>query len=239
MRVLIGEITAGRYTPGDLLPRESDLADTFGVSRGVTRECLRGLEERGLIAVRHGHGAIVAPPDGWDVFDPDVLAALLAGDQVVDVLAEYLHCRRVLEVEAAGLAAELASDEAVDELREAFGQMRTTAERARATPAAERFYHEADIEFHRTVVRMTGNRALARMTEPIHRALTTTFSTLAQPQVRFERGLPEHERILDAIAKRDADGAREAMLAHLLTVEKHLHDSASELPRGAFRDALV
>jgi DNA-binding FadR family transcriptional regulator len=232
MRVLVGEIVAGAIAPGELLPRESDLAKQFGISRGVTRECLRGLEERGLVEVRHGYGAIVAPPEDWDVFDPDVLAALLSGNRAAHTLAEYLECRRILEVEAAGLAAERGSPMAIQSLRSALGEMRSTAERARSNPAAEHLYHEADIAFHRAIVRAAGNRALGRMTQPIHRALTATFSTLARPQVRFERGLPEHQRILEAIERGDPAGAREAMREHLLTVEGYLREDAERLAQG-------
>ena len=74
-----------------------------------------------------------------------------------------------------------------------------TAEGARANPAGEQLYHDADVAFHRAVVRAAGNPVLGQMTEPIHRALAATFGALARPRMRFERGLPEHERILEAI----------------------------------------
>jgi DNA-binding FadR family transcriptional regulator len=232
MEVLIGEITGQAITEGELLPRESDLAKQFGVSRGIARESLRGLEERGLVRVRHGRGAIVTSPDDWDMFDPDVIAALLNGTRATQVLSDYLECRRILEVEAAGLAAERATPVAIESLAAAFAEMRATAERARTNAAAERLYREADIEFHRAIVRAAGNRALGRMTEPIHRALTATFSTLARPQARFERGLPEHERILEAIKRHDGAAAREAMREHLLTVEGYLREHRERLQEG-------
>ena len=80
MRVLIADIVRGGLAPGAQLPRETDLAAQFGVSRGVARECVRGLEERGLVSVRHGRGATVNADERWDVFNPDVLAALLDSD---------------------------------------------------------------------------------------------------------------------------------------------------------------
>ena len=222
MRVLIGEIASGRWPEGELLPRELDLAARFDVSRNVARECIRGLEERRLVSVRHGRGARVRPDHEWDRFDPDVLATLLAGSRAAGVIAEYLECRRILEVEAAGLAAERAEDAELEELSEAFERMRLTAEGARDNPAGEALYREADIAFHRAVVRAARNPVLGRMTEPIHRALSETFSALARPQLRFERGLPEHERILAAVRARDPGAAREAMRAHLVTVERYL-----------------
>jgi DNA-binding FadR family transcriptional regulator len=224
MRVLIGEIAAGRYVEDELLPREVDLAERFDVSRNVARECVRGLEERGLVSVRHGRGARVRPECEWDRFDQDVLAALLAGSRATGVIAEYLECRRILEVEAAGLAAERADDAALDRLTDAFAAMRLTAEGAKSNPAGEQLYREADVAFHRAVIQAAGNPVLGRMTEPVHRALSATFGALARPRMRFERGLPEHERILAAIRAGDAAEAREAMRAHLLTVERYLRE---------------
>jgi GntR family galactonate operon transcriptional repressor len=238
MPVLIGEIVSGALREGELLPKYEDLAAQFGVSVGVVRECLLGLQERGLVEMRHGHGTMVMPEGDWDRFDPDVLAGLLGGSRAADVLGEYLECRRILEVEAAGLAAERASTEAVDGVSGAFQRMRTTAERARTNRAAEPQYHEADIAFHRAVVRAAGNPTLGQMTAPIHRALTTTFGALARPQDRFERGLPEHERILAAIAKGDAEAARAAMRDHLLTVEGYLNEYAAGTQRRARRRSL-
>ena len=108
MRILIADIVSGVRPAGDMLPREVDLAAEFDVSRGVARETIRAMEERRLISVKHGKGATINEADDWDVFDPDVLAATLDSERGSEVLAEYLECRRILEVEAAGLAAERA-----------------------------------------------------------------------------------------------------------------------------------
>jgi DNA-binding FadR family transcriptional regulator len=226
MRLLIGEIASSALAVGERLPREVDLAAQHGVSRAVVRECVRGLEERGLVAVTQGHPAKVNPVEKWDMFDPDVLSALLSGDRRTRILAEYLECRQILEVEAAGQAAERATEEHVEALTEAFARMKANAERARVNSAAESLYLEADLAFHRAVVDATENYALARMIEPIHRALQATLRTLARPDHRFERGLPEHEAILVAIVARDGEAAREAMRAHLATVGANLREYA-------------
>lgn len=228
MHVLIGEIVGGALPEGHKLQRESALAEEYGVSRGVARECMRGLEERGLVVVKHGRGATVTSSHQWDSFDPDVLAGLLKGVASARVLAEYLECRRILEIEAAGLAAERATPADLEAVSEAFERMMTCADRARLSRAAEDLYQEADIAFHRAVVAATENRSLVHMTEPIHRALAAAVPALARPEARFERGLPEHERIVSAIVNGQRDEAREAMRAHLLTVEQYLRDYARE-----------
>jgi DNA-binding FadR family transcriptional regulator len=224
MRVLIRDITSGAFAPGKRLPRETDLSMQFDVSRGVARECIRALEERGLVHVKHGRGATVSDSAEWDTFDPDVLEALLQGPRAGAVLSDYLECRRILEVEAAGLAALRATKADRSALTEAFERMRVSAARAQENPAAEDSYHEADIGFHRSVVAASGNKALGRMTEPLHRALTSALRPLARPEHRFKRGLPEHERVLRAITRGDVGEARGAMMDHLATVELYLRE---------------
>lgn len=229
MRVLVADIVSGALGPGAQLPREADLAAQFGVSRGVARECMRGLEERGLVLVKHGRGATVNEDTRWNVFDPDVLSALLDVDQGAEILGEYLECRRILEIAAAGLAAERATEQDLAALSDAFARMSASAERARHNPAAEALYHDADIAFHRVLIAAAGNRALGNMTEPVHRALAEARRPLARPEHRIDRSLPEHRRILAAVASRDAEEARAAMRDHLRTVEGYLNEYAREL----------
>src|SRR5438270_9367126 len=108
LQILIGDIITGQIPAGENLPREADLADQFKISRGTAREVIRGLEERGLIAVKHGRGATVNESDSWDTLEADVLAALLSGPAGSKTLADFLETRRVVEIAAAGLAAERA-----------------------------------------------------------------------------------------------------------------------------------
>lgn len=227
LRVLVADIVSGALAAGERLPTEIDLAQRFGVSRGVARESLRSLEERGLVTVKHGSGATVLPSTDWDMFNPDVISAVLESDKSAELLGDYLECRRLLEIEAAGLAAERATGTHLVALSEALDRMTMAAVEAPGSPAAEDVFHEADVGFHRAVIHATGNQALGRMTEPVHRALAAARRPLARPEHRLERSLPEHRRILAAIAARDPDAARDAMRDHLLTVERYLGEYAA------------
>src|SRR5689334_4865951 len=144
MGVLLGDIAAGTLAEGDRLPSIAELSEQFEVSPGVVRECQRALAERGLVSVRHGRRAVVKAEADWDVFDPAVLAALVAAGRAGHLLGEYLESRRILEVEAAGLAAERATPVAVERLAGSFEAMRRAAQRARRNSAAEPLYHQAD-----------------------------------------------------------------------------------------------
>jgi DNA-binding FadR family transcriptional regulator len=221
MQDLISRIVAGEMEPGTWLPRETGIAEKYSVSRGVAREVIRGLEERGLVEVFHGRGAQIAPSTRWDTFDVDVLAAKLAGEHRRDVLRDFLECRELVEIQASGLAAERGGPAAKKSLDAALEEMRESAERP-SSPAVERLFHQADLSFHRAIIDATGNSALAGLIERIHAALLEARYPLARPQYRLERAMPEHRRIAAAIVAGDPEGAREAMRAHLETVKSYL-----------------
>jgi DNA-binding FadR family transcriptional regulator len=223
---LIEEIAGGEIEPGELLPREQDVATHFQLSRGITREAIRALEERGMVSVKHGRGATVNQPADWDLLHPDVLAGLLAGPRANDVLAAAIECRQIVETEAAALAAERSAEEDRAALVKALESMTHAARRRRLTPLAEQAYHEAELSFHRALVRASGNLALARLAEPIQRAVQ-----MARPQAagraRLKRGIAERERILHAVERRDAAEARNAMREHLDSVAAELQERTS------------
>ena len=220
MRIITSEIVSGTRAPGAMLPKEVDLADEFEVSRGVARETIRALEERGLIAVKHGRGATVTEPTAWDVFDPDVLAATLESGGGGDVLAEYVECRRILEVGAAGMAAERAKKRDVGRLTAALARMENAAQRPAGTAVEERF-HEADVAFHQALIIATGNRPLAQLVERLQTAMLLARLSLARPGYR-QRSLAEHQRILAAVTSGDVEEARRAMSDHLDTLAGYL-----------------
>jgi DNA-binding FadR family transcriptional regulator len=229
MRTLLADIASGALAPGGAALREADIADQFGVSRGVARECVRGLEERGLVSVKPGRGATVTAQEDWAVFDPDVVSALLSAERGAEFLDEYLECRRILEIGAVGLAAERAGADDVDALSDALALMTSSAQRASSSPAAADRCDEAEARFQRALIAATHNRALGALLTPLHRALSSARPPLSRRDPGVERSLSERRRIVTAIANRDADQARAAMDDHLVAAERHLREYAGEL----------
>jgi DNA-binding FadR family transcriptional regulator len=237
VRALISEVAEGRLRPGDRLPTADDLAGRFRVSEHTASAALRVLAQVGLATLSPDGTTTVAPEVRWDVLHPMVLERLLGSDHGPAILAEYLEYRRLLEVLAAGLAAERATADDLTALSRALATMTAAAEQALHMDAAEARFHEADVEFHHALIAAGGNRPLALATNPTRRALCTARRPLARPGLRLARGLPEHQRILAAVAEGDADGARAAMANHLDSVESYLREYAgvqlgNERPAG-------
>ncbi len=213
--VLVPMIVSGELAPGSLLPTEPEMGARFGVSRSVVREALRVLGEKGLIEVRHGSGTRVTTPDRWDPLDPLILGALRGRGSNAAVLHDLLEARTIVECEVAALAAARAGDGDRAALEDALATMRGSIE------DPPRFV-TGDSAFHLALLRAAGNRVLERMTQPMHELLSYAQAlTDAIPGV-LTRALTEHERIADAVARRDGDGARNAMRAHLAQTQRDI-----------------
>jgi DNA-binding FadR family transcriptional regulator len=232
MLELADAIVSGELAPGARIPKETALTEQFDISRGVARECLRGLEERGLVTVKHGSATTVNPREKWELFDADVIAVALGGAAAVALLGDYLECRRMIEIGSAGLAAVRAKREHVARLEDRLDNMRAAVAQ-RSARVQEREYHAADVAFHLTLVEATGNGALVSLVRRIDGALLAARYPLARPAYRRTRAIPEHEAILEAVRARDERAARDAMRAHLDTVEQYLHEHAQRVARAA------
>ena len=213
------------YGVGERLPSELRLAGELGVSRAVARDVLNDLESKQVIELRPGRGAIVRPFSDWNVLDLDVLLALMPTTSSVAVLGQYLECRRILEVEAAALAAERATGSDLTRMADSFAVMEATAISSQTDEDADRRFHNADIAFHGAIFTASGNFVLPRIVAPVQHAMAALRPQLAlHPEHRARRTLPEHKAILAAISDRNSTAAREAMALHLATVEDYLYE---------------
>jgi DNA-binding FadR family transcriptional regulator len=172
----------------------------------VLREALRTLAAKGLIQARARIGTRVRDKAEWNLFDPDVLvwhARVGFDGQFLDYLGEM---RMALEPEAAALAARRRTPLQVQLL---YGWVEKMGEDG-VSPAG---FVDADLNFHLAVAAAAANpflRSISTLIEVALVALLTNSSPVDDP-VRHARSVSTHKRIADAIARRDAEGARAAM----------------------------
>ena len=199
-------IEAGEYKLGDRLPTERELAEQFGVSRPTLREAMIALEMLGLIEARHGLGIYVTGNK----------RPLSAPDFEIGAF-ELIEARRLIEGEAAALAATTIDDEQIADLERLLVLM---------ADEDELQGEDADRDFHMTIARATGNGAFIATVENLWELRNR--SALARNVLTRARGLGleprivEHRRVLDALKARDPAAARQAMRDHLERVIEHL-----------------
>lgn len=210
VRELAAAILGEQLHPGTPLPREADLAARFGVSRTVIREAVMALTQKGLLVVRHGAGTYVTNPARWDPLDPLLLEVMEETGAVRLFLEDLLDVRRMVETEAAALAAERARADDLQSLRDLYARMAHPA----ITPDA---YLEADIAFHQALLGASHNQVLRRLAEPLRgllRLLMTLRVRALGPDVPPD-SLAGHAAILAAVEQQDPEAARAAMRRHL------------------------
>jgi GntR family transcriptional repressor for pyruvate dehydrogenase complex len=207
-------VVSSDLSPGERLPPERELCERLGVSRTVVREALNLLEVRGVLEIEHGRGAVVSNDSTQAM--RDTLGLLLRVQP--RALGELLEIRQVLEVEIAGFAAERATPEDIEAMREPLERMRSLID----VPEG---YVDADVEFHAQLARSTRNRVLLRMLEPVVELLRASRRVSASIPGTARRALEEHEAILKRVAARDAGGARAAMREHLTATARDLEEA--------------
>jgi GntR family transcriptional repressor for pyruvate dehydrogenase complex len=209
VRQIKGLIADGHLKSGDRLPPERDLSERFRVSRTSVREALRALESTGLIEIRAGEGAFVRQVSVEALVEP--LALVIVAQR--EAIAELYEARRVLEPPIAALAAERASGDEITELT------RILDEQAREV-AAGRTGIAQDAAFHTTIAHSAHNRAITRIVTALMDLLTQSREESLHTPGRPQRSHQDHRRILAAIEARDAEAARQAMVEHLVAVER-------------------
>jgi len=208
-------IKEGKLKPGDKLPPERILAEKLGVSRPPLREAISALEILGIIESRGGKGNFIK-----NTFNSTSYAQRLKELEKEESPFELLEARKVVETEIAGLAAEKASSEDIEEIEEALNRMRNALN---DTPRAMEF----DRQFHVAVAKAAHNSILFQMMNFLADGLKESLwvnikeKSWALPG-HPQKYLEEHTKLLEAIKKGDKKLARRTMHTHLADVEVDL-----------------
>jgi GntR family transcriptional repressor for pyruvate dehydrogenase complex len=219
-------IASGEWGPGTRLPREADLAAQLGLSRNSLREAVRALSLARVLEVRQGDGTYVSSLEASELLAPTSLATnLLQGRTVL----ELFEVRRMLEPEAAALAALRADDETKAALRRELDRMYAAGYRAEELV-------EADAAFHDVLGDAPGNAVLRSLLRSLStRTVRARLWHGMADRMALDKARAEHTNIYDAIVAGDADLARAATLLHISTNEAWLRDHlgpADDVPIG-------
>jgi len=198
-------IEKGALRPGDRLASERVLVREIGVSRPSVRAGLRSLATMGVVQTRQGAGTFITVGPPALVNEPLGLLTALHG-----ISRERLfEARRVLEVSAAGLAAERATGEQLAAMSDEITGMYTSLE-------DPQMFLRHDVRFHRAVAAGSNNlvmSAIIEMVASLHYEQRRVTVERARNELRENADI--HRRIYQAIRSRDAEAARVAMDEHL------------------------
>src|SRR3712207_5279377 len=181
---------------------------------------------KGLVEARPRIGTKVSPRSHWRLMDPDVLAWQTEYGFDELFLRNLAEVRSLIEPGAARLAAERATDEEIAILDKAYRQMEAHVVNSEAFIAA-------DMQFHFVILAACRNEILEQMSSAIGEALEISRRVTVELPGSSEAHLPLHEAVVEAIRRRDADAAEDAMgkLIDVVQsdVERFLQRSDSEV----------
>lgn len=197
-------IANSAYRPGEVMPNETELAQSLGVGRATIRDAIKVLSGKGLVRTARRYGTRVRPVEEWNLFDADVVRWHEPDHpRLVTMFAETTELRYIIEPAAAALAAERATASQVETILAAAQALHPDTDNAR-----ELF--DADCLFHATILDATGN-LMMRQLQPL---------ILTMLRVSYDygvRGSEEpvtregHIHVGEAIRSRDPHRARRAM----------------------------
>ena len=194
---IVTAIINGTYRPGERLAQE-EIADRLGVSRQPVSHALNVLKQQGIVVGLGRKGLTVAP------MDPDRLEALYQVRGALDALAARLAAERVGrgEITAAKLD-KLAALIAKQQRPETAGSF------------AQKI--EADVTFHLTLYRFSGNPVIEDMSQPQWVHFRRSMQEVLNDHSGYPRVWEQHQAIFDAIVAADGETAAQLCLDHVQT----------------------
>ncbi len=205
------EIRKGVLKPGDKLPSERELAEMLNVSRNSLREALRTLEIMNYVEIKPGEGVYIKKIRMDDLLAPVTSAISMDKGMIMDLL----DVRDVIEAEMAQRAAIFATPEDIARIGKSL-------EAAKAAIESGESGLEEDSDFHMAIAQATHNTAFVMLMNIIKDSLTLSREATLQIKGQPLRTLKDHEKVFEAIQKKDPEMARELMQEHILNAKENI-----------------
>jgi GntR family transcriptional repressor for pyruvate dehydrogenase complex len=196
MSMITDNILTGNLKPGDKLPTELELAESLGVGRNSVREAMKMLHSIGLIEVKMGAGTFITQSFNGSILEPLILS--LAFEQGTS--RELVDLRLMIEIGAAKLAIQAASDEEIERLEAANEKLKDAAEEKNDNSD---YLRETDLKIHYTLFEITQNRYLAKIGKAIYRLFIASIEKTVE--LDPYRAYLNHKLYIDAIKARDKE----------------------------------
>jgi DNA-binding GntR family transcriptional regulator len=189
----------------DIRLDERKLAQDFGISRTPVREAMAQLESEGFVRSVPRRGIYVVRKTRAEVI-------------------EMITAWAALESMAARLATQTATADQIAALRQMFTTFEGDEVRAHLDE-----YSEVNIEFHQTIIKLSGNRVLIEMAENLFTHMRMIRRKTIVEKDRVDRSIQDHIKIIEALESRATDRAEELVRDHALGLADHVAKYADYL----------
>jgi len=213
-----GSIKKGEWAPGDKLPSENELSESFGVNRLTVRMALQKLNALGIVETRVGEGTYVT-----DFSFSKYIGEISDFYLEPEMLENVCEFRKALEIECARCAVERASVEDLRKLETACDQYDAICERLFGQPELDtdilEELIEADLEFHHEIVNLSKNTlyrysfevARESIYRYLHMILVKRIEDTESHRELLIRACAHHRDIYNAITNGDFETCKDAI----------------------------
>ncbi|MBO1219601.1 FadR/GntR family transcriptional regulator [Mammaliicoccus sciuri] len=181
-------------TEGDRLPTERAFTEMYGVSRSVVREALSYLEHTGVIETVQGRGTVIKAPDISSLVEGFLFSFQVANGSKNDLLSLRIifECAAIEEI--------VKLDKDITELKAIVNEDVIN-------------HYENDKAFHQTLLSSTGNVLFEQLSSVIQ----SYFYHIEEEgkEINYIQTNEMHRKIIEAIANKDVQLAKELMTTHL------------------------
>lgn len=203
-RVIGARIVSGEFRPGDTLPIEADLCQSYGVSRSTVREAVKNLAAKRLVEVSPKVGTKVLPFVEWNLLDPDVLSWRLNAQFDESIIEDLYEVRQCFEPRACFLAAKVGTDDDLDRIRRRYDDLVSVLNQPMLAAGAE-------TEFHLAIIAGTHNGLFMTIGGAVKTAIRVSFN-LTQKGLKGQNiDLAPYRNVLTALLERRSEDAAAAM----------------------------
>jgi DNA-binding FadR family transcriptional regulator len=193
-----------RFSPGDKLPSELDLARELGVSRTTLREAVRVLMSQGYLEVRRGKGTYVSDTKALPEDFPGGLSNMRVN------VKELYEMRLIFEPQAAYYAAVRASDAEIAEIA------RLAAVNEEMIRTGSPLWDQSEQQFHNAIASAAHNRFITSLLPLFNRAIHSGIILANESPIVATNTLQDHRYVVDYLLSRSGEGAKTAMHLHII-----------------------
>ena len=180
-------IFAGELAPGSWID-ELRIAEEYGISRTPLREALKVLAAEGLITMKVRRGAYVTEVNDKDQQD-------------------VYHLLALLESDAAGVVAGVATEAQIAELQQFHQQLKA------AQHNTDQFF-DINEQFHMRLLEIANNRWRDQMVADLRKVMKLNRHHSLFKTGRIEESFQEHQLLMDALSDRNAALSVQRMKEH-------------------------
>lgn len=211
------KILKGELKKGDKLPSERELSESMSVSRTSIREAIRVLETMGVIESKQGEGNFIC-----NNIEKSLIEPLSMGFKLNEgIWQDILELREALELQTVRIAAEKATEDDCNELREIIDQMQKENDKLNYN---SKKIVQLDQKFHNKIASISKNYLIESVFMTSSR-LFATFIEDARERIidnyRDEKTLFEsHEMIYEGIKQKNPNLAYIEMKRHMSIIRE-------------------